>query len=134
MDYSKEITLTEKVAQLSEVVALEIRNIQNFLKGPALFDHISKTLDYPPKILEIVYDKKANTAYSKTIVLQLKWKNLDFQKKIVLHTAQVYNSGNLNIPDDLFNQYTPYHTAIYSEGDSVGVFDNLVCRKSYTLP
>jgi hypothetical protein len=131
---NEEKTLSYKVSALAEYIALELRRIEGFHHGPSLFDHISKTLDKPPEILEYLYNKPAGSLYSKTIVLSLQWKNQPLRKHIVLFTQEEYTKSNLDLSDDLYNVYVPYHSAIYAEGNTPGTFDQLVCRKAYNLP
>lgn len=123
--------LSNKVAQLAEAIALEIRQIKDDASGPALFEHISRTLDFPPTVRETTLERKAGSQYMKTIVLDMQWKRTALQKRIVLLTNDFYQESDLDIPDEMYNVFIPYLSAIYAEGDTPGVFDVLICRKSY---
>lgn len=127
-------TLTDKIARLSEAIALEIKQIKEDLSGPALFIHISKTLDKVPEIKEIRYERKAGSAYKKTIVLNMQWKNQPLVKEIVLMTSEVFDKDDKDIDDSQYDCYIPYHSVILSQNKDTGVFDVLLCRKAYDLP
>lgn len=127
-------SLTDKINDLALAIANEIKQINEHLDGPALFVHISKTLDRPPFIKEIKYDRPAGNIYRKTIVMNLQWRGIELVKEISIFTSDIFEQANLDIDDSMYNLFIPYHSVIYCKNEKTNNFDVVLCRKAYALP